>query len=75
MTAPLLAEQGAFFRNDMRWDDGKVLHACEGDRMVPFDHGTFLVWTLCQRDVPANAAFVKNGEAVTCQTCAARMSL
>lgn len=56
----------------MLWNDGTHVHACEGARMVPFDPDTFLVWTYCSRDVPANAA-TRGGPAVavTCPKCAA----
>jgi hypothetical protein len=57
-------------QQDIRWDDGKAIHACEGARIVVSDPGTFVVWTRCEQDVPANAGFRENGEAVTCQKCA-----
>lgn len=57
------------FRDDILWDDGTLIHACEGDRAVSFDPATFLVWTKCGRDVPAGRAFEFNGAAVTCDTC------
>ena len=59
-----------YHRTDLRYDDGKAVHACEGNRMVPFDQGTFLVWTRCGRDVPANRAFTqKYLPAPTCPEC------
>ena len=46
-----------------------VMHAVEGDRMVPFDPGTFILWTRRgQKDVPANAGFASHDE-VTCPDC------
>ena len=54
----------------LRWGspDGLV-HACEGDQMVPSDPGTFLLWTICgKHDVPANAG-VKSRAKVTCPDC------
>ena len=47
-------------------------HLCEGDQMVPFDRGTFLLWTCCGRhDVPANAAQAGPNALshVTCPEC------
>jgi len=52
----------------IKWDDGKVIHACESDYMVPNNRDTILVWTKCQRDVPANAGFYSR-EKVTCPKC------
>lgn len=57
------------YRDDIKFDDGKVIHACEGNRMVPFDHGTFLVWTRCGKDVPAGRGFVGGNDA-NCPACA-----
>lgn len=56
----------------IRWQDKwGVMHAAEGSRMVPFDRGTFILWTRCgQFDVPANAGFTSHDE-VTCPECAA----
>ena len=62
------AMNSRFYRDDIRWDDGNVIHACEGDRMVPFDHGTFLVWTRCGLDVPASAGYA-GGELPNCPSC------
>jgi len=53
---------------NLRWNDGDTIHACKGARMVPFDAGTFLIWTKCGRDVPANAAF-KADISATCGAC------
>jgi hypothetical protein len=42
-------------------------HACEGDDV---HRGIFLVWTLCQRDVPANAAFLPaTDDRLSCPEC------
>ena len=59
------------------WREGDTVHACEGNTMHPRDPGTFLVWTLCGRDVPAGQAqIIKDGfggfiaaEAATCPRC------
>lgn len=50
---------------ELMWDDGKVVHACES---TPVDPMPRLIWTKCQIDVPANAAF-EGYEAVTCPRC------
>lgn len=55
-----------FYRSDILWNDGTRVHACEGDRMVDQDRGTFLVWTLCERDVPANKGHVGQHSDATC---------
>lgn len=52
------------------WEQSGVVHNCEGARMVPFDAGTFLVWTKCGKDVPAGAAFRNPKEHATCPDCA-----
>ena len=51
------------------WKDAQgFVHACEGADVHP---GVRLFWTLCQRDVPANAAHHPNvGDKITCATCA-----
>lgn len=56
----------------IRWQDRfGVMHSAEGDRMVPFDRGTFILWTCCgQYDVPANAAFASHDK-ITCPECLA----
>ncbi len=53
------------------WTDSKgVTHACEG---ADVHRGVRLLWTYCERDIPANAAhFVRGPEdAVTCPKCIA----
>ena len=57
-------------RNDIIWEE-KVgtIHACEGDRMVDQDSGTFLVWTLCKKDVPANYGQTGDHSDATCPEC------
>lgn len=52
--------------------DGDV-HLCTGDHTIPDDPCTFLVWTLCERDVPANMSYLAREEA-TCQECRALVS-
>lgn len=49
------------------WRDKQdFVHACEGSDVHP---GVRLIWTLCERDVPANAAYKCDGDDVTCATC------
>lgn len=44
--------------------DGQ-LHFCEGSEAHP---GVKLIWTLCEKDVPANKAF-RSWEGPTCMAC------
>ena len=50
------------------WVDPKgVTHSCEGARVHP---STLLLWTDCQRDVPANTArTAEKDDRVTCPKC------
>lgn len=50
------------------WEENGTIHKCSGSEVHP---GIFLMWTACERDVPANAAFVtKDGSPdVTCARC------
>jgi hypothetical protein len=49
------------------WRDKRnVIHACEGSDV---HRDVRLIWTLCARDVPANAAYKCDGEEVTCMGC------
>ena len=52
------------------YDDGKVIHACEGSEVLP---GVRMVWTKCYLDVPDNRGFTVEGEppAITCPKCLA----
>jgi hypothetical protein len=55
------------------WRDKQdLVHACEGSEV---HGGVTLIWTLCERDVPANAAYKCDGDDVTCTTCALTQSL
>lgn len=50
----------------IRWQDKQgFIHAVEGSEVHP---GVTLLWTLCERDVPANAAHTGH-DAVSCATC------
>ncbi len=52
------------------WRDiAGTVHRCEGANVHP---GIRLLWTDCERDVPANAAFLADGnDRVTCPKCLA----
>jgi hypothetical protein len=64
-------EQTKEITSPIYFEDRKVIHACESGIIVP---GVRLVWTKCDRDVPANAGFTVKGHAieVTCQKCRAK---
>lgn len=48
-------------------DDFGATHSCQRAEVEP---GLFLIWTDCQKDVPANAAHLEErGELVTCSEC------
>lgn len=58
----------------IRWTDKTgVVHACEGSDVHP---GVRLLWTLCERDVPANTAWhPKPGDHFEmCATCLSRLN-
>lgn len=50
-------------------DNRDVIHACEGNEV---HRGVYLVWTLCELDVPANKSF-KSWECPTCMDCALKL--
>ena len=50
------------------YDDGKYIHLCKGERMDERNADTYLVWTLCGTDVPANKSFT-GAESATCPKC------
>lgn len=51
-------------------DKNDIIHWAVGDRMVPQDRGTFILWTDCgKHDVPANSAWYYTGETITCEEC------
>lgn len=53
-------------------DKAGVIHRCEGADVHP---GIRLIWTKCERDVPANRAFNPgDGDAVTCPECLAHVT-
>ena len=53
----------------MRYEDKTgIMHSCESAQMVPNDRSTFLVWTMCGKDVPAGKGF-EGRDRVTCSKC------
>lgn len=50
------------------WREGGIVHLCDGDRIHP---DVVLIWTLCGRDVPANAAETGDPAQVNCPACLA----
>ncbi len=44
-----------------------LIHECEGGQLAN-DRCTYVVWTKCEIDVPANCSF-KSQESVTCTKC------
>jgi len=67
VTAPFDANHALFALGErtVKWDDGKRIHLCE---MTTEDGQSRLVWTKCQKDVPANQAFYSR-EKITCKEC------
>lgn len=59
----------------IHWRGKRYTHACEGADIhrpvVGGSPGVRLIWTLCEIDVPANAAYLPVGgsDPVTCPTC------
>ena len=52
--------------NLLHQDKKGVVHFCEGNEV---HRGVTLIWTLCNKDVPANGAF-RSWEGSTCMECA-----
>lgn len=51
------------------WSNNSGVHQCEGADIHP---GVRLLWTLCEIDVPANAAWLPRPEdSVSCSRCIA----
>lgn len=51
------------------YEDPKgVIHECEASQMIAGNRDTYLVWTKCEHDVPANESF-KSDEEPTCDKC------
>lgn len=56
----------------IHWNDDQHIHACEGSDVHP---GVRLLWTLCQRDVPAGQAYLPGDSSggITCPRCLAAL--
>lgn len=53
--------------NPIMYTDPKgVTHSCEGSNI---HRGIRLIWTDCQKDVPANAAHTGGNAVVNCELC------
>ena len=50
------------------YDDGIYIHLCKGSRVHENNPDTYLVWTECSKDVPANKSF-ESDEGITCPDC------
>lgn len=61
-------EKGAEMLKNHIYDDKKYIHLCEGARIHESNPDTYLVWTSCGIDVPANKCFVSD-ECITCPDC------
>jgi len=53
------------------WEENDIIHACESTEM---HKGITLIWTKCNRDVPANKSFYGN-EKITCDECIKELEL
>ena len=51
--------------NHLYEDQNGLIHLCEGGEVVPNE---YVVWTLCEIDVPANQSF-KSKKLPTCPKC------
>lgn len=51
--------------NHLYEDKNGIIHLCESSEV---HRGVALVWTKCEKDVPANKAFMSE-ENVTCEKC------
>ena len=49
-------------------DPSGIIHTCKGERAIDYDRDTYLVWTDCLKDVPANKSF-RGTDKVTCKKC------
>ena len=54
--------------NHLYEDKNKILHTCLGSQIHIGNPDTYLVWTKCGKDVPANKSF-RSVEEVTCPEC------
>ena len=51
------------------YEENGNIHTCDSGRAISHDSGTYLVWTKCGIDVPANQSF-KSKEVSNCSNCA-----
>jgi len=54
---------------DHRYDDGTQVHACEGGYAAVEGRSPYMVWTLCEKDVPENESYEILCQEVTCADC------
>lgn len=54
--------------NHLYEDKAGIIHACKGSEVHP---EIYLVWTKCEKAVPANKSF-KSEETSTCEACNAK---
>jgi hypothetical protein len=68
-------DRSPYYREDLFWINGLV-HSCIGERMVVNDPSTFVVWTQCGMDVPANQSFSNNDGSVKvdCPDCISKLT-
>ena len=60
------ADNGAkVVMNHLYEDKNGGIHLCEGSQI---HRDVYLVWTKCEKDVPANKSF-KSKEVATCKSC------
>ncbi len=50
-------------------DKNGIIHLCEGSQI---HRDVYLVWSKCEKDVPANKSF-ESKEVATCEFCLARV--
>jgi len=55
--------------NHLYQDASKSIHLCTGSRLIDSDPLTYLVWTLCDLDVPSNMSFKSSKEEADCKYC------
>jgi hypothetical protein len=50
-------------------EDKEGIHSCKGERIDERNPDTYVVWTKCEKDVPANTSFKSSTEVVSCVKC------
>ena len=57
-------------RTPIYYDDECGIHACEGGYAATPKASPFLVWTLCEKNVPANQGYrTDSPQPITCEDC------